>query len=271
MTAIVTTHYLEEAEYANRVGMIQDGMLQALASPAELKRGALRGELLSLVCDRPIDAVEVLRNLPGVREAVLYGQTIHALIDPAAQSAEGLRIELLRAGIGVGSLAAVEPTLEDVFISLYSGFVISPDGSNVELEPARLRTIPLFDGFDEASLVAVANRFVTERQPAGAVLMQQGELGDRAYIIVNGSVDVLRREADGTERLVATLERGEVFGEIALVRDQPRTATVRTRVPCILLSLERQPFLELLEARPKLRAYVEQVALTRLEQLRAWP
>jgi hypothetical protein len=51
--------------------MIQDGMLQAIASPAELKRDALCGMLLSLGCDRPIDAVDIQRNTPGVREAVL--------------------------------------------------------------------------------------------------------------------------------------------------------------------------------------------------------
>jgi signal-transduction protein with cAMP-binding, CBS, and nucleotidyltransferase domain len=177
-----------------------------------------------------------------------------------------VRAELEQAGIAVGGIAPIQPTLEDVFISLYSGLVISPDGRNVELERGRLRTIPLFDGFDEASLVAVANRFVTQRVPAGTVLMEEGEIGDRAYIIVNGRVEVLRRQPDGSERLVAVLERGEVFGEIALVRDIPRTATVRTRLPSILICLEREPFLELLDTRPELRAYVESVAATRLEQ-----
>lgn len=138
VTAIVTTHYLEEAEYANRVGMMHDGLLQALASPAELKRGALRGLLLALLCDRPIDAVEHLRNAAGVRAAVLYGQTIHALIDPALQSPEGVRAELLRAGIGVGSVTPIEPSLEDVFISLHSGFDTWPS-SGVATCSARSR------------------------------------------------------------------------------------------------------------------------------------
>jgi ABC-2 type transport system ATP-binding protein len=266
VTAIVTTHYLEEAEYANRVGMMQDGVLQALASPADLKRTALRGVLLSLGCDRPLDAISVLRSVAGVREAVLYGQTIHALIDPALQSADGVRAELLLAGIGVGSVARVDPTLEDVFVSLYSGFVINPDGTRVELEPGRLRTIPLFDGLDEASLAVIANRFVTRRESAGQTLVRQGEIGDRFYVIVNGSVEVIRTEPDGTERQLAVLGRGDVFGEIALIRHQPRNATVRALTPCLLLTLDQQPFAELLETRPHLREYIEKVADERIRQ-----
>jgi len=266
VTTIVTTHYLEEAEYANRVGMMQDGELQALASPAQLKQVALRGVLLNLVCDRPMDAVEVLRNVAGVREAVLYGQTIHVLIDPALQSAERVRADLLRAGIGVGSVAPIEPSLEDVFISLYSGFVINADGTNVELEPSRLGTIPLFDGLDEESLAVIANRFLTRREPADHLLVRQGEPGDRFYVIVNGNVEVTRAEPGGAERRLAVLGRGEVFGEIALIRNQPRNASVRTLTPCLLLTLDRPQFLELLETRPVLREYIERIADERIGQ-----
>jgi ABC-2 type transport system ATP-binding protein len=264
VTAFVTTHYLEEAEYANRVAMMQDGVLQAIASPSELRQDALRGLLLSLVCELPIAAVEILRNLAGVREATLYGQTIHTLIDPALQSAEGIRTALLQAGILVSSLTPVQPTLEDVFVSLYSGFVINPDGTKVELEPGRLRMMPLFDGLDEASLAVIANRFVTRREQAGQLLVRQGDLGDQFYVIVNGSVEVTRSEPGEPERQLAVLGRGDFFGEIALIRDQPRNASVRTLTPCLLLTLDRGSFLELLETRPQMRAYVERVAAERI-------
>ena len=267
VTAIVTTHYLEEAEFADRVGMMQDGELQALAAPAELKRSALRGELYNLVCDRPIDAVEIVRDLVGVREAVLYGQSIHVLIDPAHQSPEGIRAELLLAGIGVGGVTPIEPSLEDVFVSLYSGFVTSPDGTNVELEePRRLRTLPLFNGLDEASLTMIASRFVTRREPGDHLLVRQGEPGDRFYVIVTGTVEVTRSEPGRPDRRLAVLGRGDMFGEIALIRDEPRNATVRTLTPCLLLTLDREPFLQLLDARPRLREHIERVAAERLGQ-----
>ena len=118
VTIFVTTHYLDEAEHATRVAMIHAGVLRALASPSELRRTALRGELLSLVCDEPLRALALLEGAPGVRESALYGTLIHALIDPQRQTPDGLAAWLRSAGIVVLSVAPIEPTLEDVFISL---------------------------------------------------------------------------------------------------------------------------------------------------------
>jgi drug efflux transport system ATP-binding protein len=126
VTIFVTTHYLDEAEHANRVGMIHDGVLRALATPAELKRDALRGQLLNMVCSAPFDAVTILEALPGVRDVALHGTDIHALIDPTEQSAEQLASRLRRAGVSVRDIRPIEPTLEDVFISLIG----TPAGSS---------------------------------------------------------------------------------------------------------------------------------------------
>ena len=170
------------------------------------------------------------------------------------------------AGIGLTSLTPIQPSLEDVFVSLYSGFVINADGTNVDLEPRWLRTVPLFDGLDEGSLATIANLFVTRREPADRVLVRQGEPGDRFYVVVSGTVEVTRVEPDEPERRLAVLGLGDVFGEIALIRDRPRNASVRTLTPCLLLTLDRQPFLDLLATRPGLREYVERMAAERLGQ-----
>jgi ABC-2 type transport system ATP-binding protein len=118
VTIFVTTHYLDEAEHANRIGMIHDGVLRALASPADLKQSALQGQLLNIVCDAPFDAIGILDDLPGVRDVALHGADIHVLIDPAVQSAEEVAHRLGHAGIGVRDVQPIVPTLEDVFISL---------------------------------------------------------------------------------------------------------------------------------------------------------
>jgi ABC-2 type transport system ATP-binding protein len=118
VTIFVTTHYLDEAEHANRIGMIHDGILRALASPADLKQRALQGQLLNIVCDAPFDAIEVLEDLPGVRDVALHGTDIHVLVDPQVQPAEQIASRLGQAGIVVREVRAIEPTLEDVFISL---------------------------------------------------------------------------------------------------------------------------------------------------------
>jgi ABC-2 type transport system ATP-binding protein len=134
VTIFVTTHYLDEAEHANRIAMIHNGVLRALASPAELKRSSLQGTLLNVVCDAPFEAVQVLEQQPGVRDVALHGTDVHVLLDPptrlqpipSATSSDGVhqllpedvRRLLQDAGIAVQSVQQVAPTLEDVFISL---------------------------------------------------------------------------------------------------------------------------------------------------------
>jgi ABC-2 type transport system ATP-binding protein len=116
-TIFVTTHYLDEAEHANRIGMIHDGVLRALASPAELKR-SLHGQLLEIATDLPFDAVSALEQMPGIRNVALQGNEIHALVEPNPQSADQIAAWLRQRGIVVQSVRPVEPSLEDVFISL---------------------------------------------------------------------------------------------------------------------------------------------------------
>jgi ABC-2 type transport system ATP-binding protein len=118
VTVFVTTHYLDEAEYANRVGMIHNGVLRALAPPADLKHSALQGQLLNIVCDAPLDAATLLDELPGVRDVALHGTDVHVLIDPTELTLAEVAGRLRQAGIVVRDVRSIEPTLEDVFISL---------------------------------------------------------------------------------------------------------------------------------------------------------
>jgi ABC-2 type transport system ATP-binding protein len=131
VTVFVTTHYLDEAEHADRVALIFDGVLRALAPPAELRRTALHGRLLDVRCDAPLRALPLLEGAPGVREVALYGTALHVLIDPARQSADGLRAWLTGAGATVRDVAPIEPSLEDVFISLIGAPGEGPGGQEV--------------------------------------------------------------------------------------------------------------------------------------------
>jgi ABC-2 type transport system ATP-binding protein len=118
VTVFVTTHYLDEAEHANRIGLIHDGVLRALASPAELKRYALQGQLVNVSTEMPFDAATLLESVPGVRDVALHGSDVHVLIDPHALSPDDLLARLRAAGLPVHAAGPIEPTLEDVFISL---------------------------------------------------------------------------------------------------------------------------------------------------------
>jgi ATP-binding cassette subfamily B protein len=146
-----------------------------------------------------------------------------------------------------------------------SGFVVSAGGERACVEPARLRAIPLFEHLDDAQLAALADRFITERYAEGEVVVEEGAPGDRLHIIVRGKIEVLKRDPDGRPRRLAVLDDGDFFGEIALLQGVPRTATARTRTPCLMLALERDEFLRLLRTAPELRVHMEEIAATRRE------
>ncbi|WP_286726564.1 cyclic nucleotide-binding domain-containing protein, partial [Pelotomaculum sp. PtaB.Bin117] len=84
--------------------------------------------------------------------------------------------------------------------------------------------------------------------------------GNKFYIIVRGQVEVLKKLADGTERRLTVLHDGDHFGEIALLRNIPRTATVRARTPCLVLSLQREKFSRILETAPDIKKALEEEA-----------
>jgi ATP-binding cassette subfamily B protein len=199
----------------------------------------------------------------------LYGTTIHTLIDPAQQTPESIVALLNGQGHFPRNLAEIEPRLEDVFVSLYNGFAISPDGRHIQVEPRILRTIPLFEPLDEVQLSVIANRFLTERVPAGQDVFRTGDPGDRLYIVARGRLDAFREASGGGEQQVARFEDGDFFGEIALLRHVERTATVRTRSPALLLSLTRDQFSDLVNETPALRPYIERVVASRLAQIQA--
>ena len=133
-----------------------------------------------------------------------------------------------------------------------NGFVPAASGRRRGVEASRLRTIPLFGNLDGDLLLALADSFVVERHDEGQILFEEGDPGDKLYFIDHGEVEVVATGPTGEERRAAMLRDGDYFGEMALLRDGPRTATVRTRAPSVLLSLDREQFLDLLQALPNL-------------------
>jgi MFS family permease len=112
-----------------------------------------------------------------------------------------------------------------------------------------IRKVPVLSGLSHAVLEDLASRMTLEKVPDGTAVVTQGEVGDRLYIVKEGEAEVV---AQGQE--LATLSRNDYFGEIALLRDVPRTATVRARGPMELYSLDREDFQKLLERSEKLKS-----------------
>ena len=114
VTIFVTTHYMDEAEYCNRIGLIYRGELIAIGSPDTLKTEFMQEEVLEVLCERPQDAMGEIEKLPGIKEVALFGKGLHVVAEDAGSAASEIRNLL-------GTAASVEkivPSLEDVFVSL---------------------------------------------------------------------------------------------------------------------------------------------------------
>jgi ABC-2 type transport system ATP-binding protein len=118
VTVFVTTHYMEEAEYCDRLALIYRGEMVALGTPAEMKERLMADQVLSVSCDRSHEALGVASALEGVRDAALFGRDIHLMTEDAEALAPRLRQRLEAAGFHVGSTERITPSLEDVFVSL---------------------------------------------------------------------------------------------------------------------------------------------------------
>ncbi len=117
VTILVTTHYMDEAEYCERVGIMRDGRLLAMDSPANLKKQVVPGDVWEVYAQPLEGALAALRRAPGVLRVGLAGDHIRTIAEPTVGQA-ALQKMLTGAGMLVTSISPGEPTLEDVFISV---------------------------------------------------------------------------------------------------------------------------------------------------------
>jgi ABC-2 type transport system ATP-binding protein len=120
VTIFLTTHYIDEAEHADRVGLMAGGRLIALDTPRALRADGLGGRLVEVECEPVMAALERVPGLPGVREVTLYGTLLHVLVDPDLEP-DQLAARLRQAGFRIGPVRPIAPSLEDVFVSLIRG------------------------------------------------------------------------------------------------------------------------------------------------------
>jgi MFS family permease/antitoxin (DNA-binding transcriptional repressor) of toxin-antitoxin stability system len=183
---------------------------------------------------------EILTRVFGVLEGM----------NMAGLAAGGALAPLLVAALGVRSGTLVAGLLLPATVLILSPRIRALDRAVriPEQELSILRSVDLFAPLANPMMEAVASRLRHVEVPPGAVIMRKGEPGNRFYVIADGEVEVTR---DG--RPVARLGPGAYFGEIALLRDVPRTATVTATTPTTLLVLERADFLEAVTGHPVAR------------------
>ncbi|CAG1015926.1 putative multidrug ABC transporter ATP-binding protein YbhF [Anaerolineales bacterium] len=116
VSVLATTHYMDEAEFCNVIGMMYRSRLIALSDPDAL-RESMKGALFEVDCDDPGRAEQILKDLPIVHDAAAHGVLIHAQVDSEEQKPE-IEKALTSNGIRVERIEKVLPSLEDVFVSL---------------------------------------------------------------------------------------------------------------------------------------------------------
>ena len=117
VTVFVTTHYMDEAVYCNRLALMDRGRLIALGTPTELRRDSIEGSLLLLECDRIGDALERVRRIDGIHDAAVFGNALHLVVSNVEVGA-AIRAALEADGIIVARLEPIRPSLEDAFVAL---------------------------------------------------------------------------------------------------------------------------------------------------------
>lgn len=118
VTVFVTTHYMDEAEYCDRLALIYRGELIALGTPEELKTERMAEEIVEVSCDRPQELMEEIEAIPGVKHAALFGRGLHVVTEDAAATAPAIAGILAARGITADRIETIIPSLEDVFVSL---------------------------------------------------------------------------------------------------------------------------------------------------------
>ena len=200
------------------------------------------------------------RLVPTDRLAVVFGIAEGASMAGAAIGA--LAAGLLVAAMGVvGAMAVAGVLLPVVGVAVLRTMSRSEAAVRIPFrEIALLRRLPLFAPVPAPALEAAAAALVGLDVAAGEAIIREGEVGDRFYVLDGGSVSVEQRGV-----VIAQLEPGSSFGELALVRDIPRTASVVAATDVRLLALDREAFLLTLTASPRAASEAARIAARHLD------
>ncbi len=117
-TVFVTTHYMDEAEYCDRLALMHAGKIIALGAPQELKHLLTQHSFLRLETPSPLDTMRTIEKEDGVIEVAVFGRGLHVVVSAVEPAMERIRAVLGARGIPVQRLEQIEPSLEDVFVAL---------------------------------------------------------------------------------------------------------------------------------------------------------
>lgn len=197
-------------------------------------------------------ADEVMARVFGIIQMlVMISMGVGAALAPVLISALGIE----RALIATGAFLPVLVLLLGRSVARIDATATPPSEDELRI----LTSVPIFSPLPGTSLEQLATRLVPLRVEAGGVIVREGDEGDRFYIVAEGDLDVSQ---DGVT--LGTLTAGDSFGEIALLRDTSRTASVVARTDVVLYALDREDFLAAVTGHAQSAEAAETVMAARL-------
>ena len=118
VTVFVTTHYMDEAEYCDRLAMIYRGELVAMGTPEEMKSRYMPTDILGLECPEPFVVLQKINEIREVKEAALFGRGLHLSVQEAKKAIPIIADFLKGSKLSYTRLEQIKPSLEDVFVSI---------------------------------------------------------------------------------------------------------------------------------------------------------
>lgn len=253
-------------QYTTQVGELGKNLSGGQRQRIALARAIIRKPTLLILDEATSSLDPATENVINTTLAKLRGKHTIITVTHRLKSVVNMdRILVIEAGrlLEVGRHKELI-NLKNLYYNLWQkqrGFTISEDGRYAECSPKRLRLIELFSDIDEGFLELLSGHLVSECYEANQIVFTEGDRADRFYFIVYGKVKVF---VEDKERRV--LCQGDYFGEIALLYETLRTATVRTQTPALFLTLSRNLFQKLLTQYPSVYSEIEQTALYRLNK-----
>ncbi len=195
---------------------------------------------------------DVLARVFGIVQMLwLLSLGLGALVAPSLIDVVGIEWALIASGAFLTLLVGVFA----VRLARIDAAATPPEADELRV----LTAVPIFAPLPGASLEHLAGRLVPLRLDAGSVVVREGDAGDRFYIVAEGEVEVTEGGVP-----ISTLDAGGYFGEIALLRDVPRTATVVAKTPVVLYALDREDFLAAVTSHAPSEQAAEDVVSARL-------
>lgn len=139
-------------------------------------------------------------------------------------------------------------------------------GTMTPVSTAVLRAVPLFVSFSDEQLRTVVTMVTRKSVPRNTTIMAAGDPTDSLYIVLSGRLKVMMSDADGREVILTILGPGEYFGEMGLIDDSPRSASVVSIEPCELLSIAKRDFKQSMEQNFDLAVTVMRGLVKRLRE-----